>query len=318
MDFSASLKMSGTSIYSKPSNEPTLLGLPLELRRQLFSELFLSVSHSDPCHWESHHPHLGEPHLPCPKYCHCRLNVPSSSLNYSILLVCRQVYEEALQILYEDTRFYKTCPYNGCDDWCRHIPTGRLSKLKHVRLKFTPNEIFEDGIAESIRLLRPKCPLLEDLELQLLFWNRSSEDFGSYIRPNGELMTTLSGLNLAGGLTLTVKDDFFHKNVAKEFRLTIAPEEMWHCSGWDYTFDGYYMEYYIKWVRAWSLGGSGGINLRFSNEPSEEDIEQIVQSRRFGDNLVKRLKLHAELGLTRSLMRRSIAIGRRLWERISR
>ncbi len=316
--------MSNTSISPKSVNEPTLLGLPLELRRQIYRELFIATSHSASSHWDSHHPHLREERHLRRYFCHCYVGIPPPSLDCSILFACRQVYEEALPILYEETTFYETHPYQNPWSWehgdlSEKVPLKRLSELKHVRIEASLELDCEKGIADSIRLLLQQCPSLENLELQLLFLGWSSEYFDDYIKPDGALMELLSGLDLRNGLMLTIKDNgYVGMHVARKLRLNIAPEEMWHCNGWDYSFGGYYSVYWLQWGRAWSLGNSCGTNLRFLDEPSDEDIEQIIQYKRFWDTLVKRLQLHADIGLTRSLINRSIACWRRLWEQFSR
>lgn len=272
--------MSGASTSPKLVNEATLLGLPLELRRQIYREIFISCSHCDRCHWDSHHPRLKDPyfsHIPH-RYCDwCSAPTPPQSCNYSLLLACRQVYEEALPIMYEETVFSETdCSGTDCYSGPRaEVPPQRLSKLKHLRFE-TGYFDREHQVAKSIRLLAQYCPLLKDIELQVEYMNGESGDFWYHSSPEGELVGLLPGLNLRNGFSLTINDEYFiPADVAHEFRLAIAPNEEWHCNGWDYTFDSNGHRCKLKWVRMWSLGRSGIADLRFLDEPSEEDIRQI-------------------------------------------
>lgn len=308
--------MLSASTPPKPVNEPTLLGLPLELRRQIYRELFISNSHSDPCHWDTHHPHLKDPDFP-QRYCNgCNLPVPPHSLNYSLLLACRQVYEEALPILYEETTFYETNGrgrdfYGGPQ---AKAPPERLSKLKHLRFEVTSSDC-EHEVAESIRILAQYCPLLEDLELQVEFLLGESAGFWYDSSPEGELVKLLPSLNLRYGFSLTIKDEYFiPADVAHEFRLAIAPDEKWHCNGWDYTFNGNGYGWVPKWVRMWSLGGSGTMDLRFLDEPSKEDIEQIQRCYDVESYFIDRLAAYARVRASRFPVTWYARPGRRLSE----
>lgn len=221
--------------------------------------------------------------------------------------------------MYAETTFYEKYPYGNLEDVSRKVPFRRLSELRHIRIEATVDSGYEKGIADSIRLLLQHCPLLEDLELQLLLFGWTSQHFDDQIEPDGALMKSLSGLDLRNGLTLMVKDnEYVDMHVARQLRLNIAPEEMWHCNGWDYIFANFYSDACVQWWRSWTLGKSRGKNLRFQDEPSGEDIKQIKQSWRFWNTLGERLEVHAEIGLIRSLIKQSVACGRRLWEPVNR
>jgi len=265
---------------SKPVNEATLMGLPFELRRQIYHELFVSTAcRKVPCHWESHHPHL---QLSDPlTFCICRIYARPQSLGGSILRVCHQVYEEALSVLYDDTKFYMTdlASMDGYGGSYLTISPERLNNLKHLRFEVTPDlSDCEEDIADTIRFILDHCPLLEDLELQLRFVDGNIPYFSEYIESHGQLAAIISQANLRKGFFLTFKDDdFVRADVARDFRLAIAPEERWYHNGWDFTYDGYAMEWGIKWARAWSLRKLG-TNLRFLKEPSEGDIDKINEN----------------------------------------
>lgn len=270
--------MSGASTSPKPANNPTLLGLPTEIRQQIFRELFISVSHDDPCHWDSHHPHLRDRRESIGQFCTYFTEVLSESLDYSILLACRKLYDEGLPIMYGETRFYNSTSFNKdvCSDPLAKKSAQHLSKLKHIRFEANLDEV-EASTANAIRLLPLSCPLLEDLEVHLVIPARGlSGSFEAWIEPHGELATALSELTLRKGLVLTVKDkDFIGVDVPRQFRIAIASEDKWHCNGWDYTFDTQCFDNgFIKWVRAWTLGATG-TGLRFLDEPSDEEIQEI-------------------------------------------
>ena len=270
--------MSNTLTSLKTANDPTLMGLSTEIRQQIFRELFISVSHDDPCHWDSHHPHLRDRRESIGQFCTCSTEVIPESLDYSILLACRKLYDEALPILYDVTRFYDSLFFNRdvCSDPLAKKSAQHLSKLKHVRFEADLDEV-EARIANAIRLLPLSCPLLEDLEIHLAIPTLYLPiPFERLIKPQGELATALSELTLRKGLVLTIKkEDFIGVDVARQFRLAIASEDKWHCNGWDYSFDPHSLDgMLMKWVRAWTLGGTG-TNLRFLDEPSQEEIKEI-------------------------------------------
>ena len=254
-----------------------MLELPLELRRQIYKELFISAAKHDPCHWESYLPLLrGKDPWDC--LIDELRNYPPKCYDYSILRVSRQVYQEAIPILYEETRFYARNLWpriKGNFGW--KVLPDQLSKLRHLRLEFSLVYEREGAIPKAIELSLKHCPLLDDLDLQLSFWSKSSRYSNTYIEPSEALATTLSGLNLRKGLKLTLKDlGYISGDVLRDFRMKIAPEEKWHCCGWDYAFDFGASVCQVKWVRAWSLGSTNA-KLRFLEEPSEEAVRQIIQ-----------------------------------------
>ena len=226
---------------SSPSNGPkwaSLLGLPLELRWPIYRELFVSAAKHDPSHWESHNPQLRYKQ-PWDRQIDRMLKCPPQCYDYSILRVCRQMYEEAIPILYQETRFdvaNRWPKIRGNTAW-DFLPE-RFSRLKKLRTDFSLVYEREGAIAKSIELLADQCLFLEDLDLQLSFWCKDPRFFDRYIQLNGVLATTLSRLNLRKGLILTLKDyTFIGVEVLKEFRLTVAPVEKWNYCGWDYSFD---------------------------------------------------------------------------------
>ena len=255
-----------------------MLGLPLELRRRIYWELFISTSHDGRYQWDCHHPHLREREDSDYFHCSCAREMPSQSLDYSILRVCRQLYEEALPMLYDETRFYESIRHKEsiCGDPHAEI-SAHLSNLRHVRFEADVNG--GEMTTNSILLLLEHWPLLKDLELQIVF--RSTHTFASHTEcanPHGELVAVLSQFSLRKGLILTFKDEVFvSTDVARDFRLAIAPEEKWCCNGWDYLFkDHTYEMCALVWARTWSLGRSG-TDLRRLKEPSEKTIDKITK-----------------------------------------
>ena len=304
--------MSQSLVPAKPNNKATFLGLPLELRQQIYRELFNSCSYCDPNHWDSSHPHLRDVRVVFPPAILAegpdRIRRTPPSPEYSILRTCRQVYEEALPWVYEETRFYLSNRYleklRG-ESSTRAPPEG-LGKVKHVRLdillpKYEDAQIHQMKTIKPIRFLLQSCPLLEDLELVLFLCGAFAPgDFDFRIDSNGELMTILLTLNLPNGFSLTIKaNSFVLADVAEEFRLNIAPAEKWHPNGWDYMYNAYGMElgWDPKWVRSWSLGKSRGVNLRHQEEPTQQDLEELIECKRFQENvLLFRLQEHIEIG----------------------
>lgn len=135
----------------------------------------------------------------------------------AILRVCRQIYSEAMPVLYGENAFVYWCPSIGVLDYPQtRFPYVNLKYMNHLELEVELHLCFEQmaalSVATTIKYFIEHGCDLQTFQLSLNeLWVRHEDDDGTYehqllrmFAASQELMAALVALNVSKTLTISV------------------------------------------------------------------------------------------------------------------
>lgn len=252
---------------------PSLLNLPVEIRLQILQYVF----------GQSRSKQL-EKCLPISPDA-----APRAPVRSSLLHVCRQLYHEALPILYASTLFNVNVGGYSMRFW-KIFPPTTVRMIKHLYMLFFPAHLKsgysstrDDELPAWIGILVQHCPFLKSLTLRIvhdtsLDWPYSPPMFRNDLGWNDKAATAISELRLPQAFNMTVFDPngFIPHDTYTDLRHSLAPDARWHTEWslklfdpWIWELDEGVQEYY----RAWTLARSDE-EVEIEEHPSRADIRK--------------------------------------------